>query len=73
MGSAAAAILLPLIAAFVVLCGLAHRYDEDQSSGTFIFLSFRLLSIVASFLALMAAGFFELFVASHVSKPAQPR
>jgi hypothetical protein len=72
IGNAAAAILLPLVAIFIVACGIANRLYDAQS-GMAIFLSFRLLSIVAAFLALMGAGFFELFIASHVPKAAQPR
>ena len=72
IANAAAAIILPLLAAFIVVCGIASRVYEAQS-GMAIFLAFRLLSIIGAFLALMGAGFFELFVASDVAMPVKPR
>jgi hypothetical protein len=72
IGTAAAAIVLPLLAGFIIMSGIASHINDTQA-GTIVFLSFRLFSMMGAFLALMGAGFFELFVASHVTKPARPR
>jgi hypothetical protein len=68
IGNAAAAIILPLVAAFIVVCGVANAI-WDRDAAMIIFLSFRVLAIFAAFVALMSAGFFELFIASHVTAP----